>query len=144
MKTFFTVSTEETQKLGKNSAKKMMPGAFICLRGDLGVGKTTFTQGLLEGLGAEGPFVSPTFVIMKQYDLPKPINGIERVYHIDAYRVTVKDFEVLGFSEWCEDKKGIIILEWPERIEALLPKKRVEVHFRSISENEREISIEEK
>lgn len=145
---YTTQSAEETRVLGRKLAREIMPGTILCLSGDLGAGKTTFTQGFLEGLGAEKPYVSPTFVIMKQYDLPlrqaglsAPINDVERVYHVDAYRVESKDFETLGFSEWCEDKKGVVILEWPERVTKLLPEKRTEIHFKSVSENEREIKI---
>lgn len=139
-----THSREETLALGKKMAQTTLPGALLCLRGDLGAGKTTFTQGFLEGLGAERPYTSPTFVIMKQYDLSSSKNGIERVYHVDAYRVETKDLETLGFAEWCEDKKGVVILEWPERVEALLPAKRLEIVFKSLSENEREIIINTK
>lgn len=143
-----TQSAEKTRALGRKLAREIIPGTILCLSGDLGAGKTTFTQGFLEGLGAEKPYVSPTFVIMKQYDLPilqtgllTPTNGIERVYHVDAYRVESKDFETIGFTEWCEDKKGIVVLEWPERVVELLPKKRTEIHFKSLNENEREIKI---
>lgn len=153
--TYTTQSTEETRVLGGKLAGEVLPGTLLCLSGELGAGKTTFTQGFLEGLGAERPFVSPTFVIMKQYDLPTrqtspplqqaglsaPKSGIERIYHVDAYRVESKDFETLGFSEWCEDKKGVVILEWPERVRELLPPKRMEITFKSVSENEREIKI---
>lgn len=138
---YTTYSAEETRSLGKKLATEIVLGTLFCLRGDLGTGKTTFTQGFLEGIGAERPFVSPTFVIMKQYDLLKPLNGIERIYHVDAYRVETKDFETIGFSEWCEDKKGTVILEWPERVAELLPKKRTEITFKSVSQNEREIEI---
>ena len=137
-----TNSAEETRKLAKELAREIAPGTLLCLRGDLGAGKTTFTQGLLEGLGAEKPYVSPTFVIMKQYELREPsLSGIERIYHADAYRVEAKDFEELGFAEWCADSRGIVILEWPERIETILPKKRMEIAINPVSENEREISI---
>lgn len=138
---YTTKSAEETRMLGKKLAQQTMPGTLLCLYGDLGAGKTTFTQGFLEGLGAERPFVSPTFVIMKQYDLTTPMHGIERVYHVDAYRVKNTDFETIGFSEWCEDKKGIIILEWPERVAELLPLQRTMIAFKSLSENEREITV---
>lgn len=138
---YTTQSAEETRVLGGELTGEIIPGTLLCLFGDLGAGKTTFTQGFLEGIGAERPFVSPTFVIMKQYDLLKPVSGIERIYHVDAYRVETKDFETIGFSEWCEDKKGIVILEWPERVADLLPAKRTEIHFKSVSENEREIKV---
>ena len=136
-----THSAQETRAFGEELAREILPGTLLCLSGDLGAGKTTFTQGFLEGFGAVRPYVSPTFVIMKQYDLPKPFNGVDCIYHVDAYRVESKDFETIGFSQWCEDKKGIVILEWPERVVELLPEKRVEIHFKNLSENERKIKI---
>ncbi|MFZ2187247.1 MAG: tRNA (adenosine(37)-N6)-threonylcarbamoyltransferase complex ATPase subunit type 1 TsaE [Candidatus Moraniibacteriota bacterium] len=139
---YTTKSAEETRSLGKKMAQTMAPGTFLCLTGNLGAGKTTFTQGFLEGLGAERPYVSPTFVIMKQYDLALPSErGIERIYHVDAYRVEAQDFAALGFAEWCADKKGVVILEWPERVAALLPPERIEITFKNLSENEREILV---
>jgi tRNA threonylcarbamoyladenosine biosynthesis protein TsaE len=139
---FITHSAEETRESGKRLAQEIVPGTLLCLRGDLGAGKTTLTQGLLEGFDATRPYVSPTFVIMKQYELPVPsATGISRIYHADAYRVEAKDFEGLGFAEWRADPQGIVILEWPERIEAILPKRRIEISLTSISENEREITI---
>lgn len=123
-------------------AQTILPGTILCLEGDLGAGKTTFAQGFLEGLGAERPYVSPTFVIMKQYDLKTPsATGIERVYHTDAYRVEEKDFVTLGFAEWCADTKGIVILEWPERVKNILPENATHISFISKNENEREIII---
>lgn len=147
---YITHSAEETRDLGKRLAQEIVPGTLLCLAGDLGAGKTTFTQGFLEGLGAARPYVSPTFVIMKQYDLPRrqaglavpTASGIERIYHADAYRVEEKDFETLGFAEWREDKKGIVILEWPERVKNLIPPNAINITFTSKSENERIISFE--
>lgn len=138
-----THSAEETRAFGARLAGEVLPGTLLCLQGDLGAGKTTLVQGLLEGLGAERPYVSPTFVIMKQYDLPAPATGIKRVYHADAYRVEEKDFREIGFAEWCADDEGLVILEWPERIPGILPEKRITVTLRSVSETEREISVKE-
>lgn len=138
--TFITHSAGETRDLGKTLAGRMRPGTLLCLTGDLGAGKTTFVQGLLEGLGATRPYTSPTFVIMKQYDLPAvTASGIKRVYHSDAYRVEARDFERLGFAEWCADPSGIVILEWPERVEKIIPQDVITISFISKSENEREI-----
>lgn len=137
-----THSAEETRDFGKKLAGELLPGTLLCLSGDLGAGKTTLVQGLLEGLGAKRPYVSPTFVIMKQYDLLSPsITGITRVYHADAYRVGAKDFTEIGFAEWCVDKQGLVILEWPERITDILPEKKVAIVLTSISETERKIKI---
>ncbi|MBP6929579.1 MAG: tRNA (adenosine(37)-N6)-threonylcarbamoyltransferase complex ATPase subunit type 1 TsaE [Candidatus Moranbacteria bacterium] len=137
-----THSAEETRDFGKKLTGEILPGTLLCLSGDLGAGKTTLVQGLLEGLGAKRPYVSPTFVIMKQYDLLSPsITGITRVYHADAYRVEAKDFTEIGFAEWCADKQGLVILEWPERITNILPEKKVDIVLTSISETERKIKI---
>lgn len=137
-----TKSAEETRALGKRLAGEIPPGTLLCLVGDLGAGKTTLVQGLLEGLGAERPYVSPTFVIMKQYDLSIPsVTSVKRVYHADAYRVEAKDFTEIGFAEWCADEDGLVILEWPERIAAILPEKRIDITIIALSETEREIKI---
>lgn len=134
---------EETQKIGRTLAQQLKPGRLVTLTGELGAGKTTLVQGILEGLGAERPFVSPTFVLMKQYDLKEPSpTGIRRIYHADAYRVEAHDFEMLGFAEWCADPEGLVLLEWPERIAEILPKERTSVTIKSLSENEREIIFE--
>lgn len=141
-KTYTTTSAKETRSFGKKLARESASGMIICLKGDLGTGKTTLAQGFLEGLGAARPYVSPTFVIMKQYDLPQAKNSIKRVYHADAYRVETKDFIHLGFAEWCADTEGVVILEWPERIQKLIPKNAVWITFTAKSENERELKIE--
>ncbi|MBP9727959.1 MAG: tRNA (adenosine(37)-N6)-threonylcarbamoyltransferase complex ATPase subunit type 1 TsaE [Candidatus Moranbacteria bacterium] len=140
-----THSAQETRDFGQKLAGEISPGTLLCLRGDLGAGKTTLVQGLLEGLGAERPYVSPTFVIMKQYDLLSPsTTGTTRVYHADAYRVEAKDFTEIGFTEWCADPQGLVILEWPEHIADILPEKRIDITITSLSETEREITYKEK
>lgn len=142
METHSTHSTEETREVGKNFAKTLKPRTLVCFEGDLGTGKTTFIQGVLEGLGAKRPFVSPTFILMKQYQLSVPTeNGIKYVYHADAYRLGAKEFREIGFEEWISDAQGITLLEWPERIAELLPEKYITVHIASVSENERRIEI---
>lgn len=137
-----THSAEETRDFGKKLAGEITPGTLLCLQGDLGAGKTTLVQGILEGLCAERPYVSPTFVIMKQYELSEPsVTGIRRIYHADAYRVEEKDFVEIGFAEWCADPDGLVILEWPERIQNILPEKRIDITLHSLSETEREIGV---
>lgn len=130
-KQYLTHTAEETQKVGLEFGTSLLPGTLVCFRGDLGAGKTTFIQGILRACGARPPFVSPTFILMKEYDLDTPTaNGIRRVYHSDAYRMErAEDFEKIGFTEWCADPEGIVFLEWPERIESLLPKHGIEVRL---------------
>jgi tRNA threonylcarbamoyladenosine biosynthesis protein TsaE len=138
-----THSAEETRALGATLIRGILPGSILALRGDLGAGKTTFVQGLLEELGAEKPYVSPTFVIMKQYDFPESSgNGIRRIYHVDAYRIDdPADMEKLGFDEWCADPEGFVLVEWPEKIDTLLPENTKTVSLRWLSDTDREISF---
>lgn len=144
MPSITTHSTGETRALGADTARAARPGSVIALKGDLGAGKTTFVQGFLEALGAEGPYVSPTFVIMKEYDLAAPsATDIRRVYHMDAYRIDdPEEIARLGFEEWIADPQGIVLVEWPEKIESLLPADTDTVSLRWVSDTEREVSIE--
>lgn len=126
--THHTQSAEEIRALGAKFSEEVRPGV-IALSGELGSGKTTFAGGFLSGLGAEGPFTSPTFVIMKRYDLSVPRNGIERAYHVDAYRVSEEELRAQGFLEWARDPTGIVLLEWPERVTGLIPERVTKISF---------------
>lgn len=139
METLITHSAEETRAAGRSFAATLEPGTLVCFAGDLGAGKTTFIQGVLEGLGAEKPYVSPTFILMKQYEISS--GDIKRVYHADAYRLGAKEFREIGFEEWIVDSEGVTLLEWPERIAELLPEKYITVNIESVSETERRIQI---
>lgn len=138
---FITHSPEETERYGQSLAETLVPG-ILTLSGDLGAGKTKLTSGILQALGAEGPYQSPTFMLVKEYHLERPTkSGIARIYHADAYRLEPKDFETLGFQAWFEDPEGLVILEWPERIADLLPPKRIDIALIQKSETEREIQV---
>ncbi len=179
MKSYITENSKQTQKIGELLAQEILadrgasrktglpqskglkgiglPGAFvICLDGDLGAGKTTFAQGLLKGLGAKGPYTSPTFLIMKEYKFfaTSPRRGckpplrmgdmrINNIYHIDAYRVKARD--ILNLS-WEEIKKNdnIVIIEWPERIKKIIPKNSLWLEFKWLGENKRQIIFKSK
>ena len=123
---FEVKSAEVMRALGAEFARGIRSGV-VALSGELGAGKTTFVQGVLAGMGAEGPFTSPTFVLMKQYDLSVPMRGVERVYHVDAYRVGEEDLRVQGFAEWANDPAGVVLLEWPERVPGLVPEKAIRI-----------------
>lgn len=139
MQTFHIQSAEELRELGATFAETMKPGV-VALCGELGAGKTTFAQGFLAGIGATGPFTSPTFVIMKRYDLALPKNGIERVYHADAYRVYEEDLRAQGFLEWASDPGGLVLLEWPERAKGLVPDTAIRISF-TVEGDGREVKI---
>lgn len=141
MKTVITKSFKETQKLGEILAKEIKGGKIICLEGELGSGKTTFAQGFLKGLGVKGPYTSPTFIVLKQYELKARSYELKAVYHIDAYRVSAKDILNLGWEEIIADKNNIIIIEWADRIKKIIPKNCLWIKFEWAGENERKITL---
>ena len=113
-----TNSPEETFELGRRMGEAAYPGQIICLNGDLGVGKTVFTQGLARGLGIEEPVSSPTFTIVQEYD-----TGRLPFYHFDVYRIgDVSEMDEIGYED-CFFGEGVSLIEWPERIEEILPGK---------------------
>ena len=109
-------SAEETREIGRRLARGLSVGDTLLLHGDLGAGKTTFTQGLAAGLGIAGPVQSPTFTIVNEYDGPL------RLYHLDLYRLSGPgDLAGLGYEEYLEPSDGVSVVEWPERAGAMLP-----------------------
>ncbi len=139
MKTIITNSAKETQQLAFDYTSKIGKGQVVCFQGDLGAGKTTFIQGMLNFLDAEKPYTSPTFVIMKKYEVNHDI--IKNVYHIDAYRIDDDALFELGWDEIIEDPKSLVLLEWPEKIEKSIPKDAQLIKFKWIDENSREIEF---
>ena len=113
-----TNSPEETFELGRRMGEAAYPGQIICLNGDLGVGKTVFTQGFAAGLGIEGPVNSPTFTILQLYE-----EGRIPLYHFDVYRIgDVSEMDEIGYED-CFFGEGVSLIEWPQRIEEILPGK---------------------
>ncbi len=131
-----TRSKEETQKLGEELAVQIKNGGIVCLYGDLGAGKTTLTQGIAKGLGVGQNIISPTFILMRRYELRENF-----LYHVDLYRLNdLEEVKGLGIEEIMDDPKNVVIIEWPEKIESLLPK-HSKVKLKTVSEGEREIEI---
>jgi tRNA threonylcarbamoyladenosine biosynthesis protein TsaE len=158
-----TTSPQETKKLAKKMASGFCGGEILCLSGDLGVGKTTFTQGLLEALGAEGPYTSPTFNIIKEYrlttnNLPLTTNAVLKhknklsvascklsvIYHIDAYRIKAADLRDLGFLDFAGKPGTITIIEWPENVTDIIPNSSIWIDFKWLDENQRKITLHKK
>lgn len=139
-KKYITNSAQETQNIGQELAKRLKPGDFIALFGELGGGKTTFVQGLVRGLGINKRIISPTFIILRQYKIPDKSSNF---YHIDLYRINMEKYEVpeLGLDEIIKEKKDIIAVEWAEKMGNLLPENRREISFEYIGDNKRRISI---
>ena len=139
MKKIISNSEEETKLIGREFAKGLKKGDVVVLTGDLGSGKTKFTEGVLQFFGLENEISSPTFNIVNEY-----VNGDVNVYHFDVYRLEDEDeFYAIGGEEYFE--KGICLIEWGEMIEHALPNKYIQISFsRNLEdENLREIVIEE-
>ncbi len=112
---------------------------LIGLSGNLGAGKTTFTQELARQLEIPEKITSPTFVLMKKYEID--FGQFKKLVHIDAYRVEdVSEISILNLPEIFADKENLILLEWPEKIAEILPEKKITVTL-EVDEEDREINI---
>lgn len=115
-----TNSPQETFSAGRQLGEKAFPGQVITLTGDLGVGKTVFTQGLAKGLGIEEPVNSPTFTIVQVYD-----EGRLPLYHFDVYRISCEEeMEDTGYEEYFYGE-GVCLVEWAELVKELIPAEAV-------------------
>ncbi len=111
-----TNSREETFELGKSLGEQAKPGEIYCLSGDLGTGKTVFTQGFARGLGIMEPVNSPTFTIVSEYE-----EGRFPLYHFDVYRIEdIEEMEEIGYEDYFYGE-GVCLVEWAELIKELLP-----------------------
>ncbi len=126
---------EETKKLANDFAAKLKGGEVVLLNGDLGAGKTTFTQFVFACLGVKEVVSSPTFAILKSY------NGKFVLHHFDTYRITTEEAIESGFDEIIDEKDSVKFIEWSENIAELLPKKTIKINIKYINENEREFEI---
>lgn len=135
-------SPEETRQAGRDLAKKLRLGDTVALFGDLGAGKTTFTQGIFEGLGIKENATSPSFVIINEYKIPVRAQYFAPLlYHIDLYRLDeITQIEDLGIGDLINDN-AITVIEWAEKMGGLLPEGCVKIYFETVGENEREIKI---
>jgi len=134
----------ETQNFAKEFVKNLAPledkATVLGLYGDLGAGKTSFTQGLAQALGVSDTVVSPTFVIEKIYTLSN--QKFSHLIHIDAYRIEKSDEMIhLGWEEIIANPQNLIVVEWPELIADTMPT-HIQVKLTHVSEHERQISIE--
>lgn len=133
---FFSRSPEQTRRLGVRLGKALRAGDVICLQGDLGAGKTTFVQGVALGWGSQDSVSSPTFIIVNVYR-----RGDEaRIFHMDAYRLdSALEAEELDLEAMLA--QGALLIEWPERIQELIPGERLWIRFEHVDEEEREMKF---
>jgi tRNA threonylcarbamoyladenosine biosynthesis protein TsaE len=144
-RTVVTKSPGETKELGKTLSdtliikkeKGELSGPIIlCLYGELGSGKTTFIQGMLQGLGIETRILSPTFIIVRRYECQVLDRSIS---HIDCYRLTKEiEIEGLGFDEDFSNQSGLVLVEWADRVgNSKLPEERMDITFETADGNHR-------
>ena len=117
-----TNGPEETFEIGKQLGMEAKPGEVYCLDGDLGVGKTVFTQGFASGLGITEPVNSPTFTIVQQYE-----EGRLPLYHFDVYRIgDVEEMDEIGYED-CFYGEGVCLIEWSTLIQEILPEDAIHI-----------------
>lgn len=135
---FISKSVADTLKLGKEIGLRAKSGDIICLKGDLGTGKTHLTKGIAEGLEITERITSPTFTIVNEY------SGRLKLYHFDVYRVNDPDeIEAIGFDEYIFSD-GVSVIEWANYIDVLIPKEHMYVEIDKapeLDENYRKITI---
>ncbi len=142
-----TKSPKETKELGHFLLNKIhlqtgKNSIIVALQGELGTGKTILIQGLAKILGIKTKVKSPTFTLMKKYKLPKKLKNKKYLYHLDCYRLkNHKDLLVLGIKDMLKDKDNILLIEWPERIRKILPKKHIKIKIDHVDKNTRKIII---
>ena len=127
---------QQTEKLAKKFATSLKAGDVVLLFGDLGAGKTTFTQFVFKALGVTEAVTSPTFAILKTY------HGKFTLHHFDTYRISTEEAIEAGFDEILNEKDSVKFIEWSENIAALLPDKVKKVNIKYIDENTRIFDIE--
>ena len=136
-----TFSEKETRALGEELGRQAVPGSLYTLTGDLGTGKTVFTQGFARGLGITEHVNSPTFTIVQEYD-----GGRLPFYHFDVYRIgDLEEMDEIGYEDYFYGN-GVCLIEWAELIEELLPPERTAIRIEKDLEkgfDYRKITVEE-
>ena len=136
MARYISKSEGETVAFGRDLAKRLRPGSFVALYGDLGAGKTQFVKGICEAFKVKEVVNSPTFTIVNEY------HGTLPVYHIDLYRMKdIQEIFGIGFDEYSE-AGGVCLVEWAEKLDGIIPEKRFDVNMAVIDDTTREIIVD--
>ena len=139
-----TKRPQETAAVGEKLARDLASredSHILCLYGQLGSGKTTFTQGFARGLGIASRLLSPTFIIVRRYQIPKKESYL---YHVDLYRLNkVTEMEEIGLPEIFADPASYTVVEWAERLGELLPNNRIDIRFEVMDDERHIVTITE-
>jgi len=140
MRKVVTNNEAETNRLGFELGEKLKPGEVVALYGELGVGKTALTKGMARGQGIQDRLLSPTFVLVREYDLPSKEG---KLYHLDLYRLeSAKELKSVNLEEMINEGNNIVIIEWAEKAEKWLPKEAMKIKLTSKGDTVREIVID--
>ncbi|MCS6908204.1 MAG: tRNA (adenosine(37)-N6)-threonylcarbamoyltransferase complex ATPase subunit type 1 TsaE [Anaerolineales bacterium] len=131
---FISRSPAQTRRLGARIGALLQPGDVVCLSGELGSGKTTLVQGIAAGWGSPDPANSPTFVLVNIYRHPVG----KRLYHLDAYRLS-SPAEAIDLDLEAMLESGPLVVEWADRIQAVLPRENLWITLRWIDEEQRDM-----
>jgi len=154
---YLSVQSTQTRKVGEKLAEEVIKtpkkdkAIVIGLKGDLGGGKTTFLQGFAKGLGIKERVLSPTFVLLRRYRIPKTKSSanskiqtlkFKNFYHIDCYRLEkLEEILDLDFKKVASNPQNILAIEWSDKIEKILPPGAIRINLEFISKNKRKITI---
>ncbi len=131
---FFSRSPEQTRRIGMRLGGVLVPGDLVCLQGELGAGKTTLVQGMAQGWGSLDPVSSPTFVLVNEY---RRSDG-NRLFHMDAYRLESGAEAAELDLDWML-AEGALVVEWPERIQGVLPTEALKICLDAVAEEQRQM-----
>jgi tRNA threonylcarbamoyladenosine biosynthesis protein TsaE len=147
-KAYISKGYSQTKRLGFDLARKILKlgsgkkALVLGLKGDLGGGKTTFLQGFARGLKVKEKVLSPTFVIMRRFKIPKNKSCFSDFYHMDSYRIKKpKEIQELGFKKIVSSSNNIVAIEWADKISKALPEKTIWIDFDFIDKNKRKITV---
>lgn len=138
-----TKTAAETKKLASEIAKTLKGGEVLALSGNLGAGKTTFVQGLAEGLGVKERVLSPSYVLMRQHKVRDLKSGVRNLIHIDLYRLSgEEEAKAIGLTELLGKKENVVVIEWAERASDIFGKSALKIGFQYGKENNRKIILD--
>ena len=136
---FFSRSADQTRRVGMRLGSVLQAGDVVCLQGELGAGKTTFVQGAAQGWGSLDPVSSPTFILVNMY---RRADG-GQLFHMDAYRIeSSAEAEELDLEAMLA--QGPLLIEWPERMESLIPREHLRLEFETLDEEQRQMRFKSK
>lgn len=136
MKKILLKNEEETKQFGQRLGECISEKILICLNGDLGAGKTCITKGIAKGLDITDDITSPTFILVEEYEGRFPL------YHFDVYRIDdVEELYFIGFDDYLS-KEAVVIIEWSDKIESILPKERLELRLEYTEDGMRTVNLQ--